>query len=606
MVNREAWVWLAAVFLLQVGFSPDLLEPGRGFRLVLVSAMVALVALRCRKIGRGASLPPAVAGAVLVLLAITVVGALLAPGAERCSVFFDGWQSVASWLLLLAGATASEDGSDAGVDRALAGGCAMALVPAGLWGLAQAWLGWSGPGPLIAPPAGPWFNRNVAAQALVILVPLALSAAVVPAHRWRRRWLSLACAGLGVMFLVATRSRGGWVAAVVGWGLALGLVMAGRIRREGPGAALRPLLAPAALLAACGVVAAMVPVAGKHPLPAVGRVVEMTLEPVAGGTMETRRALWVNTGAMIREHPWLGVGAGRWNVVYPLFQRRVEPTPGFGLRRQPRHAHNEVLEFAAELGVPGVGLLVLLVGAALWRLGRRAGSGDAGAGLRLAGLGAVVVHAQVSFPLHAPATAALFWIVAGSALRPEGGARPRPGRAGARWAPVVPVLLLLLAVAGTWAAGRDYRARRHLARAAAAAGQGRCAEALEQARQAWAASCHRDHRGRSAVVIWTCEKNPEASLAFLEPALAAFPHRLELLLDTGARRIKAGRLDQAEAAYRHALALKPDLGRAWLGLAMTLDRQGRPEPARDACRRALAVGAGPAARAFCGGLGVYD
>ncbi|HHN75241.1 MAG TPA: tetratricopeptide repeat protein, partial [Acidobacteria bacterium] len=473
-------------------------------------------------------------------------------------------------------------------------------------GLAQAWLDWSGPGPLIAPPAGPWFNRNVAAQALLLLVPLAVSAALGREMRRPGRWLPLACGGVGVMLLVATRSRGGGVAALVGWGLALGLVMLGRLRRAAPWTGLRAWFGPAALLGACGVVAALVPVAGVQPLPGVGRVVGMTLEPVSGGTMEIRRALWANTGAMIAEHPWSGVGAGRWNVVYPLYQRRVRPTPGFGLDKQPRHAHNEVLEFAAELGLPGVALLLSLLAVALGRLVGSAWRGDGGAGLRLAGLGAVAVHGLVSFPLHSPGTAALFWLVAGTALRPGEDRQPRRRRGGRFAAVALAVLLLVLAVLGGWLVRGDLGARRHLARAVSAAETGRCAEALREADEVWKASCHRDHRGRAAAVVWACEKDPAASLAFLEPALAAFPHRLELLLDTGARWIKAGRLDRAEGAYRHALELEPDLGRAWLGLAMTLERQGRLQSARNACQRAWSIEPSPPVRAFCGGLGAWE
>jgi tetratricopeptide (TPR) repeat protein len=47
----------------------------------------------------------------------------------------------------------------------------------------------------------------------------------------------------------------------------------------------------------------------------------------------------------------------------------------------------------------------------------------------------------------------------------------------------------------------------------------------------------------------------------------------------------AGRLDEAAAGYRSALALEPSLAIAWNGLAMVLERQGDLDGAIEAAQR---------------------
>ena len=79
---------------------------------------------------------------------------------------------------------------------------------------------------------------------------------------------------------------------------------------------------------------------------------------------------------------------------------------------------------------------------------------------------------------------------------------------------------------------------------------------------------------------------PEAALADAQALTAAHPARsagdwfnLAYLLD------QAGRLDEAEAAFRRALALDPKLDRAWYGLGLVLIRLRRFDDALAALKR---------------------
>ncbi|NWG74140.1 MAG: tetratricopeptide repeat protein [Rubrivivax sp.] len=78
----------------------------------------------------------------------------------------------------------------------------------------------------------------------------------------------------------------------------------------------------------------------------------------------------------------------------------------------------------------------------------------------------------------------------------------------------------------------------------------------------------------------------DAAIADARRLTAAHPQRsagdwfnLAFLLDA------AGRNDEAEPAFRRAIALDPKLDRAWYGLGLVLIRQGRLDEAVDALKR---------------------
>lgn len=121
-----------------------------------------------------------------------------------------------------------------------------------------------------------------------------------------------------------------------------------------------------------------------------------------------RLQVWGDTARMAAAHPASGTGFGTFAAAYPAY-------------RSPRvrlfyaHAHNDLVQLAAEGGLPGLLLLVLalaVLGARTLR-GLRGGYGALGVGFS-AGLLAVLVHALVDFNFHIPANAALAAILAGA------------------------------------------------------------------------------------------------------------------------------------------------------------------------------------------------
>ena len=78
----------------------------------------------------------------------------------------------------------------------------------------------------------------------------------------------------------------------------------------------------------------------------------------------SRYKIWRNSLALIAQHPWLGVGFGEFNFVWTLTPFPDRPVAFFD------HAHNLMLQFGVELGIPLTVLVLVLMGYALWQAKR--------------------------------------------------------------------------------------------------------------------------------------------------------------------------------------------------------------------------------------------
>ena len=201
--------------------------------------------------------------------------------------------------------------------------------------------------------SGPIEDANHWAQALLVVVPLALGRL----HRSRTRW-GKAAAGAALPFLLAavffTFSRGALLALVV-----VGLVAC--VLRPPPAWAV-------ALVAVCGVL--LLPVVPSAYVQRVGQLAGALTGLEGGQTGEASlsgRLSAIRAGEqMIRENPVVGVGLGQFQTAYPDYSR------GQGVNTVVNgvEPHNLFLEVAAETGYLGVVGFAALVGTALFRLWR--------------------------------------------------------------------------------------------------------------------------------------------------------------------------------------------------------------------------------------------
>ncbi|MFQ5872540.1 MAG: O-antigen ligase family protein, partial [Dehalococcoidia bacterium] len=322
------------------------------------------------------------------------------------------------------------------------------------------------------------------------------------------------------------------------------------------------------------------------------------------GSVGGRLLWWQVTGRMIQDRPVLGMGTGQFSSAYPAFQRRFggETAEGSSLISYTRgdltveSPHNQLLHTAAELGLPGVVLLLWLV-LILIQLGlrgrqppNREGSMQVGAA---AGLVSLMVHGLFAYPLQTAPGVLLFSLLAGLILacgnvvspRPawwEAGGEPAPGR---RRDVVVTAVLTVIAVVHFGLLipvytsslllhrGTEFLLRRE---------PGQAVVVLEGA----ARVSPRDPQVQVAL-----GKSYAALGRFQEAAAAAEAGKRgidspELRRFLAGLYIDLGLPDKAEAEYREGMGTWPGYAPLRAGYGALLARQGRYEAALRALQRA--------------------
>ena len=255
---------------------------------------------------------------------------------------------------------------------AAAAACALFQVGRDYWDwlrLARAVDSSWGPGDLLPPTVprvhGVGEHPNVLAMALVLAVPFY----VVGILRDGGRLLRLAAAGALVLSgaaLFFTLSRAGWIAAAAAAALAAaGWVAVARpdllrtVRLEKVGRrGVRLMLYAASLAALAGVVTAALLLATRW---------ESRPQWLFRGSLSPRLDAMAAGGEMFRDRPLLGTGPGTYGLIYSQYSGSYPI--------EAVHSHNGYLQTAVDLGVAGVGVMVILVvaaGGALWRGFRRA------------------------------------------------------------------------------------------------------------------------------------------------------------------------------------------------------------------------------------------
>lgn len=268
-------------------------------------------------------------------------------------------------------------------------------------------------------PSATFGNPNFFAEYLAGLLPLAIAAYL--SARSRQRMVVFAI-GVISMFaaLMLTGTRAAWVGSLVGCLLLPAWSGGGLWRRK-----------RAWLLAGIFIVLALpslVPI--KH-VPGSGMALARLEKTVAlrEESVGARLFWWRVTLRMIADHPWLGVGVGRFREAYPAYQRAFfEEHPSermlskrFTEVEVPLESpHNQYLHLLADQGMLGFGLFAWLV-VSLIAFGRRKLSSipvlsrPALAGA-LSSIVALLTVGLFAYPFQLPTSALLFGMLAGVIL----------------------------------------------------------------------------------------------------------------------------------------------------------------------------------------------
>lgn len=225
-------------------------------------------------------------------------------------------------------------------------------------------------------------NPNVIGGALLWVLPFSVCLLAWAMRLRRHRWKWAAAQGfialLSLGLLLLTQARGAWLGFTVSL-LALLMVAGGHLGRVGGALILVMLLTLLVLISA-----------GNTNLRQVVQVDTESVRVTSTVSMEQRLEIWSRAQYAIADFPFTGPGLDAFQyvmpVMYPLFRtQHVRPIP---------HAHNEFLQVALDLGLPGLiawQALYMLTFWIVWQVYRRSRDGLIKA-LALGSGGALIAH----------------------------------------------------------------------------------------------------------------------------------------------------------------------------------------------------------------------
>ena len=117
------------------------------------------------------------------------------------------------------------------------------------------------------------------------------------------------------------------------------------------------------------------------------------------------------TWEMAQPRLWQGWGAGSFRYIFPMYQRnypeifytRYDKKQGWVGRRTYHYAHNDILQFIAEYGLVGSGLIALTIGSMLINLILNIHQAPFGIIFLFLGFAASTGHASFDFIFNSPA-----------------------------------------------------------------------------------------------------------------------------------------------------------------------------------------------------------
>jgi O-antigen ligase len=249
---------------------------------------------------------------------------------------------------------------------------------------------------------GPYVNHNHYAGLMEMLIPLS-AASALPALRKHASALAL---GFVILIPIASvllaGSRGGFISLVVEVLLAAVLVS---WRAPQHAYRITALVGGAAILSAALLFFWMAPYQIEERLTRMGDGAHLSEVELGNRLAVSRDSLRI-----LGDHPWMGVGLGSFETVFPRYQ-------SFPSDAGWDHAHNDYAEVLAETGLTGGALVLCALGLFFFlafrnlreRLRGPTGQIQFAAALGCCGL---LVHSFADFNLHIPANAAWFAVCA--------------------------------------------------------------------------------------------------------------------------------------------------------------------------------------------------
>jgi O-antigen ligase len=250
--------------------------------------------------------------------------------------------------------------------------------------------------------------QNLVAQFLICSLSLAIGLTLAVEEKAPRALLLLSIAAQFVA-LVLTMCRSAWLGLLVAWAIVAVVLVKRRTRpqRVERRVVLQVLVGVVLLITAT--VAGLA--AWGRASPAFGAALETRFWGLFSRGASGRIPIWRSTLALCADHPFSGAGLGNFPIEYP---RHCADNEEF-----VRYTHNDLLQYASELGLPGVllwsAVLVLAVGRGVTSLRSLPDSLDRA---QVAGFFGVIIAVAVdslfSYDFYQPAPAAYAYMAIGA------------------------------------------------------------------------------------------------------------------------------------------------------------------------------------------------
>lgn len=389
--------------------------------------------------------------------------------------------------------------------------------------------------------------QNMVAQFLVCALSFTAGLSI-SVRTPRVRFLLFVCLGAQSVVLFLTMCRGAWMGTLAAWAV-VGVTYVRGTKGTRPTSRRTTVRVAMAFGLLIAVTTAALALWG-HSMPTLGSALQVRFWGLWARGSSGRLSIWRSTAALIADRPLTGFGFGNFPVEYP---RMCADNTEF-----VRYAHNDVLQYAAELGVPGALLLIVLFAMAIRRGCRllAASGSDHERGINAGFLAAVIgtaIHSLFSYNLYQAAPALYAYVAIGALAASTPGKRTH----GAGWRPraVGCLLAMCLALVSAFGLRLSWQVKR-------------CHDGVLATMAAGDRSSALRHARRGQVLV---------------PADPRF-HYYEGLIAYQVRKWST-----AYKALERARARSPNIWQVYYYLSRVALAQGRTQDAQNAAARAMAL-----------------
>ena len=283
---------------------------------------------------------------------------------------------IASFLLLIIVSDSSKEDCQVMLKTLFCSGCCVALL-----GICQQLFGieWI---PQVRPPAATFAHKNLAVHFIMMTFPLGIAFFIL-SNTKKQVWLYSLTITVFFLYLYFTFTRAGWVVLFVQlvvlstfiiWDIAKNRIYPSWYSGKSVPLLVGLIICLFMINIESASSSKTIKDAFRHFHGAANTLVDEIVDVQDASSEKTQVAqniakddsftgrlkVWKNSIAMIKDYPLLGVGAGNFKIVFPLYHRKIVRTHWYNEVFRVNNTHNDLIQFWVEYGSIGIILILYL------------------------------------------------------------------------------------------------------------------------------------------------------------------------------------------------------------------------------------------------------